>query len=362
MRLFQNGGTYASYRSRLDELAAKELTFDGRRQKFLQDRFGAIHFLKPVLDRESSAFFTNGDDQVLQQRWAQEKGMPRRSTLEEILLAQIEDHGTEVFYNLHPVLYGTSFANRLPSSVKIRLCWLASPAPGIDLSGYDRVLNNFPSLLKNWRARGYPSEYFAPAVDPEMRRYGWGERPIDLLFVGGYSRHHLRRAKILERVAELAETKNVIYCLDASRLTRLAESPFGIFLPLKKFRRPKSIRSVVNPPVFGQALYDLLGRAKIVLNGAIDMAGDDRGNMRCFEAMGCGALLLSDEGLYPDGMIAGETIVTYGSPDSALEQARRYLDDWNAASAIATRGREQVEKIYSKPNQWQHFERIVSSI
>jgi Asparagine synthase len=139
MRLFQNGGIYASYRCRLDELAAKELTFDGRRQKFLQDRFGAIHFLKPVLDSESSAFFTNGDDRILQRRWAQEKGMSRRSSLEEILLAQIEEHRTEVFYNLHPVLYGTSFANRLPTSVKIRLCWLASPAPGIDLSGYHRT-------------------------------------------------------------------------------------------------------------------------------------------------------------------------------------------------------------------------------
>jgi hypothetical protein len=362
MRLFQNGGIYASYRLRLGDLAAKELTFDGRRQKFLQDRFGAIHFLKPILESESSAFFTNGDDRILQKRWAREKGMSRRSSLEEILLAQIEEHRTEVFYNLHPVLYGTSFANRLPVSVKVRLCWLASPAPGIDLSGYDRILNNFPSLLNGWRTRGFPSEYFAPAVDPEMRSYGWVERPIDLLFVGGYSQYHLKRAKVLERVAELAETNNVVYCLDASRLTRLAEGPLGILSPLKKFRRPKGIRSIAKPPVFGRSLYELLGRAKIVLNGAIDMAGSDRGNMRCFEAMGCGALLLSDDGLYPEGMLAGETIVTYDGPDRALDQARRCLSDWGTASRMAALGRERIENMYSKSKQWQHFERIVSSI
>jgi hypothetical protein len=51
-----------------------------------------------------------------------------------------------------------------------------------------------------------------------------------------------------------------------------------------------------------QKLYELIGKSKIVLNGVIDMVGRDRGNMRCFEAMGCGALLLSDEGNYPKGM------------------------------------------------------------
>ncbi len=32
----------------------------------------------------------------------------------------------------------------------------------------------------------------------------------------------------------------------------------------------------------------LLSNAKIVLNGAIDISGEDRGNMRCFEALGSG--------------------------------------------------------------------------
>ena len=53
-----------------------------------------------------------------------------------------------------------------------------------------------------------------------------------------------------------------------------------------------------------------------MLNGAIDMAGPDRGNMRCFEAMGCGALLVSDVGNYPVGMEAGVTMETYASSDT----------------------------------------------
>jgi hypothetical protein len=32
--------------------------------------------------------------------------------------------------------------------------------------------------------------------------------------------------------------------------------------------------------------------------------------MRCFEAIGCGALLVSDAGCYPDGMKPDETMET----------------------------------------------------
>src|SRR5262245_42085231 len=71
-------------------------------------------------------------------------------------------------------------------------------------------------------------------------------------------------------------------------------------------------------PVFGLELFGARAREKSVLNGAIDMVGNERGNMRCFEAMGCGALLLSDEGKYPDGMVPERTLITYTSAADAI--------------------------------------------
>lgn len=50
MRLFQNSGLYPAYLTRLNRLAAGATTFAQRRQAFLSDRFGASHFLKPVVD------------------------------------------------------------------------------------------------------------------------------------------------------------------------------------------------------------------------------------------------------------------------------------------------------------------------
>ncbi|OPY97900.1 hypothetical protein A5906_33545 [Bradyrhizobium sacchari] len=362
MRLFQNSCFYPSYLPRLNQLAAKAVSFEERRRVFLHDRFGASHFLQPVLEGASEAFFTNGDDEVLQRRWAREQGMPGEPTLEAILLAQIEHHATEVLYNLDPVRYPSAFVAKLPGCVKKAVCWRAAPSGNADFTAYAAVLGNAPSILDIWRRRGCRVESFFPAHDPVMDEYGHGERPVDVAFAGGYSRHHRVRARTLERVAQLADSRNIVFCLDASRLTRLAESTLGRLLPLRRHRRPDAIAAIAKPPVFGRELYELLGSAKIVLNGAIDMAGTDRGNMRCFEAMGCGALLVSDAGEYPEGMQEGVTIETYGTPEQAAEVISRSLQDWPGPAEIAARGRARVRGTYSKDVQWKAFVDLVGRL
>jgi hypothetical protein len=362
MRLFQNSGLYPSYSAHLNKLAPEMLSFEERRRIFLDDRFGALHFLQPVLNGDPDTFFTNGDDDILQRRWARENGMRADASLEYILLAQIEHHRSEVFYNIDPVRYPSEFVRKLPGCIKKTLCWRAAPSGLADLTAYGAVLGNFPSILDSWRRKGCRAELFFPAIDPLMDEYGQGDRPIDVLFVGGYTRHHSARAKILEQVAKLADTWKVVYCLDASRLTRLAESALGRILPLRKHRRPHAIAKIASPPVFGRQLYELIGKSKVVLNGAVDMAGQDRGNMRCFEAMGCGALLLSDAGNYPEGMRAGETMETYDSADQALGMISECLHNWPRSAALAARGRSRISRVYSKSVQWSQFVALVAQV
>ena len=184
MRLFQNSAFYPSYLARLNQLAAGAPSFDARRRIFLDDRFGALHFLKPVLDGDPEAFFTNGDDEILQRHWAREQGLAGKPTLEAILLAQIEHHRAEVFYNMDPVRYPSAFVRKLPGTVRQTLCWRAAPSGNADLTAYGAVLGNFPSILESWRSKGCRAELFFPAHDPVMDDYGHGDRPIDVLFVG----------------------------------------------------------------------------------------------------------------------------------------------------------------------------------
>jgi len=363
VRLFQNARYYPSLRPKVRELTKNYTTFAGKIDAFLNFRESAAHILLPVDQRAEWAFFTNGDDGDIQRVWAREHGLNPRAPRDEILKAQIEHHRADVFYNLDATGWGREFINTLPGCVKAVIAWHAAPLRDVSFADYDLVVCNFPSILTAIREQGCRTEYFFPAYDPELAPYAARQnRPIDVLFVGGYSRHHKRRAAVLESVAQLNSENNIVYHLDRSRLCQLAESPLGQFLPLAQHRRPAAIRKISRASIFGRDYYEELSAAKIVLNGSIDMAGADRGNMRCFEALGGGALLLSDNGNYPEGMSDGQTIVTYNSPEQAVSRVRTQLEDPERRLAVARAGHEMVSSVYSKEAQWKRFEALVASI
>ena len=360
MRLFQNVGMYPSYLRHLNILAKSTNAFKDRMDVFLSDGYGACHILLPVMQGEKSTFFTNGDDQILQSYWAAEHGMSTKSSMEDILLAQIEQHTTEIFYNLDPLRYGNDFLKKLPGCVKKKIAWRAAPSANFDLGGYDLLVCNFPSILEGYKKNGWRARYFSPAHDPKMDSFAINQdRDIDILFVGGYSQYHQLRTKMLESVASMSDRFNVVMHLDCSRLTRLSESWIGKILPLKKHRRIDRIINLARPPVFGLDLYSTISRSKIVLNGAVDMAGFDRGNMRCFETLGCGAMLLSDEGLYPKGMVDNQTIRTYKSVNSVIPIIEETLlnSSWKD---IAQNGYNLIRYSYSKSSQWAEFQNVIN--
>lgn len=363
LRLFQNARYYPSLRPRIRELTKDCSTFADIISAFLNFRYSAAHILLPIDQRADWAFFTNGDDAEVQQVWAREHGLSSRASLSDILKAQIEDHRADVVYNHDATGWDFDFIKTLPGCVKHVIAWHAAPFRGMSFSHYDLVVCNFPSILAALNEQGCRTAYFFPAYDPALSQFAVREnRPVDVLFVGGYTRSHKRRAAIMENVAKLADQYNISFHLDRSRLCTFAESPLGQLLPLANHRRPRAIRKITKEPRFGRDYYDLLSNAKIVLNGAIDMAGADRGNMRCFEALGSGSLLLSDDGNYPEGMMDGQTIVTYSSSEEAAEKIQALLEDPKKRSSIARAGHEMVSNRYSKEAQWERFETLVGSI
>src|SRR5712664_3978004 len=143
---------YPAYKRRLRALTNGSGTFAEQINIFLDDRYGASHLFLPVLNRDPEAFFTNGDDELLQTAWAKENGLARNVSLEDILLAQIESHRTEIFYNLDPIRYGSEFVRKLPDCVRRSIAWWAAPSPGSDLSAYDLIVCNFPRILASYRS------------------------------------------------------------------------------------------------------------------------------------------------------------------------------------------------------------------
>ncbi len=362
MRIFQNVGIYPSYATRLSGLIKNVQDHRGMLAAFLDDRFEATHLLEGVLNKNPACVLSVGNCEPFQKKWASEHGIGKKASLLSILLAQIEEHRAEVFYNLDPVRFDDRILKQLPACVKRTIAWSAAPTPHMRFQGYDLIVNNFPGILKKYADKGCRTAYFFPSYDPEMLvKDDAMDRPIDILFVGCYSRHHLRRSGILEAVAKLAPAKNVCYHFAMGRLNRLAELP-GIekIDAFEKYRRPQSIRAVAQPAIFGRDLYRALKSAKIVLNAAVDMAGSERGNIRCFEAMGCGALLLSDSGSYPEGMTSNETLVTYQTSEDALHVAKELLVNHDLRRRIANAGHQMLVHRYSKTAQWAAFKALAA--
>jgi hypothetical protein len=355
MRIFQNNGLSRGFR--VHRRQSPYQTFAAGRAQFLDTRFTASHILLPVLTNSPDAFYTNGDDERLQMLWAKENGLQTKN-LEQILLAQIEQHRTEVFYNLDPIRYGSEFVAKLPGCVKKSVGWRAAPSGSADLTKYDLIVCNFPSILESWRQKGCRVAYFFPAHDPAMDAYAAARGDeLDLIFIGGYSRHHVKRSQALRAAASTRGIRTRFY-LEESRLTRLAN-----FLPplpvLRSYRYPDEVRKIRADPLYGRDAYAAIAKSRIVFNGAVDMAGEDRGNMRCFEATGCGAVLLTDAGRYPEGFVDGETMLQYSSPEQIPELIGKLMRDETRARSIAQAGCAMVKDRYSKQLQWTKFQDLI---
>jgi spore maturation protein CgeB len=131
-------------------------------------------------------------------------------------------------------------------------------------------------------------------------------------------------------------------------------------LPFNSLKTPRAILQIASGPLFGVDLYKALSRAKIVLNGAIDIAGKDRGNIRCFEAMGAGCALLSDEGQYPEALLPNENLKTYSSSTSASAEINALLEDPESTRALGRRAHRDVAAAYSKEKQFEAFCKLVA--
>jgi Glycosyl transferases group 1 len=136
----------------------------------------------------------------------------------------------------------------------------------------------------------------------------------------------------------------------------------GTGAPVGKTQATSGDQGRHQDPGFGRDYYEVLSSAKIVLNESIDMPRADRGNMRCFAALGSNSLLLTDEGNYPDGMSNGSTMITYDPPEAAAGQIRILLKYREQLTSIARAGHKMMSTRYSKEVQWRRFEALVASI
>jgi hypothetical protein len=363
MRVLQSIHLYTGHIDKIDSQVGCDATFSERVQAMVSNGLNGPHILGPAAEQQSDLFLTSLADVTMQRAWAREQGMANDLSPHHILLAQIEHFKPDVLYTHGGLHYPDDVRAKLPGMVKGRMMWKAPPDFTPTIGGFQMALNNFPDSFPKYEAMGIATGYFSPSYDTAMEGLSDNQdRPIDVCFIGSYSRHHRRRAEMLEQVAKLSERHNVRMALAFDRAAKLANKPFGIIPPLSRYRAPAAVRKVAIAPQFGRAMYELFSQSKIVINTAIDVAGQDRGNIRCFEALGCGALMLSDSGRYPEGMVDGETMLTYDRMEDIPAMVENILNDEPRRQKIAAAGLELMRTRYSKAALWEQFKHNAARI
>jgi hypothetical protein len=361
MRIFQNIHLYPLHLDFLAEIDGPNASFNSRIDLILAHGICGTHLLSPIVERSADAFLTSTSDQVLQNRWAAENGLKPGSSSYDILAAQLEHFKPDVFYTQGPSSIPEQLRLRLPGLAKVNVCWKAPPDFHSGSVGFDIAVNNFPSSFKKYYELGFKKVgHLTPSFDPVMEEPSKNsDRQIDLSFAGSYSRHHRNRSAVLNSLEGLDGRYVVKHALMFDRLTKLANSPAGYLPIISKYRAPRHLRRNTAPPVSGKGMYELFGNSKIVLNTGIDLSGSDRGNIRCFEIMGCGALMLTDVGTYPEGMIDGETMCVFQSPDQIPYHVERILADDDLRIRIASQGLSLMKQKYSKEVVWKNFQSLI---
>ena len=296
--------------------------------------------------------------------WARENGLSASTNLTDILLAQIEAFQPDVLYQLDPILFPSSFVRRLPGCVKKVVAWRAAPIGGADLTEYDVVLSNFETLNARWREKGLHTAWFSPSWDPEMTPYAANvNRPVDVFFTGSYARTtgHDDRLAMLDAVAQLSDGYRIDLRLMSRTWGRLTDKPWIRWIPVP-IRLPQSLRATRNSPVYGREMYTKLSHAKIVLNPATDIAGNIRGNMRCWEALGCGACMLGSVGRYPEGFEAGVNFESFTDADDLVQKIKSLLADEPRRKVMAKNGTDMLARVWSKERQWNDFQSLLAII
>jgi hypothetical protein len=362
MRLFQFHSFYKPHINYFynKEKGANSLDYGAQLALMLKKRFHSIHILDPVYTDPAAARFAVANDEKLQLKWARENGL-KTTDLTEILIAQIEDHRAEVVYSLDPVRFGGEFIRRLPGCVKTTVCWFAAPGEATGANSYTIRVCNFHKFLRQWRAQGLRAEWFSPSVDDMMfgLRSPLADRSVDIAFAGLFSRYHSNRNALLEAVCNEFEDYDVRFAFQCPRWKTLAPCRVLNRIPIPVPYIPRKLRSVSVPAVYGSDLYSFFSKAKIVINAAVDVAGNERGNMRCFESMGCGALMLSDDGVYPPDFKCDSQFLVYKDLSELIGLLRKILIEPGNFQQIANCGYEFMHSAYSKPKQWERFKQIV---
>lgn len=343
-------------------------SFSQLQQLIREDGYASAYLLEPVgEEKEHDVFFTLWNYERMQWQWAKEQGLHTRN-LQEIKQAQIEWFKPDVFYDFSAML-DTDFLTRYPISKHITtVAWygIIEMEP-LKFEQYDFRVTLHRPYLQQWQYEHLPCFELQPAFDTRWEVYDQKEKPIDVLFYGQFLnrmfRNRNRFMTDLLRFAEEHQELKIKVHLQLQSKRKVRKQWMGIHIPGWYEEFPSDyVTQHALPPIYGQQLYETIGRSKFVINGYTNQNKAFKSNMRLFEALGCGALLISEKGNYPEGFKEDTHYHPYevAHPAKLFRQLPQLIKEYPDRLNETKPNIQHLKKLYNKETQWKRFKEMIT--
>jgi len=342
-------------------------TFNEIRNLLIKDGFASTYILEPAFRNEKDFFFTFWNYETLQFKWAEENGLKTKN-LDEIRIAQIEEFKPEVYYNFSTYYDNKKLQEILKKKDLISVCWdatIGSFFPPVH-ENYKLRATLFEPFVKYWNQHGFKSFLLPPAFPDSWNNLDSSKKEIDILFYGQVNEHFFsERNVIIDEMIKWNKTKG--YNFELHLQLPKQKKPL---INIRGFNRyahwmpvaTKAIREKTLPPIYGQELYETISRSKIVVNAFGNFNVHYKENMRNYESTGCGAILISEDGIYPDHFLPNKDFFTYRTTKELFEKIELVLSMPDQGAEKAKNTRDKLRKVYSKEEQWKKFVSAVDSL
>lgn len=240
----------------------------------------------------------------LQMQWAKENDYSRGSP---IWVQQIRKYQPDVVYSQALWLVNDVTYPIIRENCRLIAGQVGSQTEDFATTRYDVIFTHIFPYVDYFTDEGMKTHYLPLAFEPRvLEKIKPQERTRQITYVGGLTSGHGRRKEALKAL--------------------------GKHFAVEMFVNKK----------WGLDMFEVLMQSYLTINYSIDVELDYIGNMRMYESTGCGALLLTNNGLNMPGLFEDDEVLKYNTPEEAIEKARYYLEHKEEGEAIAARGQART--------------------
>ena len=367
MRIYQTIHKYAPhiplFEKKYNITDGTDISFRELQRLVIEDGYASSYILLPALEgRTDEVFFTIWNYERLQNLWAKEYGINSKD-LSVIKHAQIEWYKPDVFYN-HSAFCDDDFLGKYQINENIlKICWygLIKKEPEV-FKHYDVYLTLHKPFVAKWTGLGLRSYELQPSFDKRLEKYDSEDKPIDFLFYGQFFYGLFnKRYKLIRHLLEysLKSAFNIKVHIQFENLKR----PFFNVPFFRRFQRDMGHSRFVTThtlsPIYGHKLHETIGKSKFVINSYGDYNNLFKSNMRVFESLNCGSLLISEGGNYPEGFKENMNYIPYKDSKDLIENIPSLIENYWTLKKHMNPYIAEVKRRYSKQKQWDQFKKIV---